>query len=209
MENPTSVEQMFFLPYKAGFKTDSRGQKINPIPSELDEAGRVRYEPFFLKVYGANAAVVEKDLVTVNWVDGKKIAFNKRYGAAQALQKTSDELTALIKTRPEFKKFVISPLGGTFNWRVVAGTKNLSVHSFGVAIDINLDHSNYWRWEMKNGRIVYNNAIPLEIVEVFERNGFIWGGKWHHYDTMHFEFRPELLMNPATCETEFAKYRDN
>jgi hypothetical protein len=30
-------------------------------------------------------------------------------------------------------------------------------------------------------------------VEVFERHGFIWGGKWNHYDTMHFEYRPELL----------------
>jgi len=28
---------------------------------------------------------------------------------------------------------------------------------------------------------------------VFERHGFIWGGRWWHYDTMHFEYRPELL----------------
>jgi hypothetical protein len=21
----------------------------------------------------------------------------------------------------------------------------------------------------------------------------IWGGKWGHFDTMHFEYRPELL----------------
>ena len=32
-----------------------------------------------------------------------------------------------------------------------------------------------------------------EIVDIFERHGFIWGGKWYHYDTMHFEHRPELL----------------
>jgi hypothetical protein len=29
---------------------------------------------------------------------------------------------------------------------------------------------------------------------VFEKHGFIWGGKWYHYDTMHFEYRPELLL---------------
>jgi len=23
----------------------------------------------------------------------------------------------------------------------------------------------------------------------------VWGGKWYHYDTMHFEYRPEILMN--------------
>jgi hypothetical protein len=30
-------------------------------------------------------------------------------------------------------------------------------------------------------------------VDIFERHGFIWGGKWGHFDTMHFEYRPELL----------------
>jgi hypothetical protein len=35
--------------------------------------------------------------------------------------------------------------------------------------------------------------IPLAIVEVFERHGFIWGGKWYHYDSFHFEYRPELI----------------
>ena len=44
------------------------------------------------------------------------------------------------------------------------------------------------------------NHIPLEIVAIFERHGFIWGGKWSHYDTMHFEYRPELLgCVPALC----------
>ena len=33
----------------------------------------------------------------------------------------------------------------------------------------------------------------MTIVDVFERHGFIWGGRWFHYDTMHFEYRPELL----------------
>jgi hypothetical protein len=28
---------------------------------------------------------------------------------------------------------------------------------------------------------------------VFEAERFIWGGKWYHYDTMHFEYRPELF----------------
>ncbi|WP_142696856.1 M15 family metallopeptidase [Bdellovibrio sp. NC01] len=207
-ETPTAADQMFFVPYKSGFATDAHGNKILPPPTEREEAGRIRFEPFFLKSYGDRPAVVEKDLVSVVWVDGKKVSFNRRYGAATALQKVSEQLSALLKTHPEYKKFVVSPLGGTYNWRVVAGTKNLSVHSFGVAIDINLDHSNYWKWEMKDGRITYNNAIPFEVVEVFERNGFIWGGKWHHYDTMHFEYRPELLISSDACATEFLKYRD-
>jgi hypothetical protein len=38
--------------------------------------------------------------------------------------------------------------------------------------------------------------MPREIVDIFERHGFIWGGRWYHYDTMHFEYRPELLLPP-------------
>nr|WP_287226451.1 M15 family metallopeptidase [Mesorhizobium sp.] len=39
------------------------------------------------------------------------------------------------------------------------------------------------------------NNIPLPIVEVFEKNGFIWGGRWYYYDTTHFEYRSELLFH--------------
>jgi hypothetical protein len=42
----------------------------------------------------------------------------------------------------------------------------------------------YWLWSPKGG---YRNRIPIEIVEIFEKHGFIWGGKWGHFDTMHFE----------------------
>jgi len=35
--------------------------------------------------------------------------------------------------------------------------------------------------------------MPQAIVDIFERYGFIWDGKWYHYDTMRFEYRPELL----------------
>ncbi|WP_407639298.1 M15 family metallopeptidase [Desulfarculus baarsii] len=29
--------------------------------------------------------------------------------------------------------------------------------------------------------------MPRDIVEVFEAHGFVWGGRWRRYDTMHFE----------------------
>ena len=41
--------------------------------------------------------------------------------------------------------------------------------------------------------VTYKNDIPWETVRIFEAHGFIWGGKWYHSDTMHFEYRPELI----------------
>ena len=41
----------------------------------------------------------------------------------------------------------------------------------------------------------YDSAVPPALVPQMERRGFIWGGKWHHYDGMHFEYRPELILH--------------
>ncbi len=80
-------------------------------------------------------------------------------------------------------------------WRTISGTNRLSAHSFGIAIDINVDYADYWKWNQQDeSKIEYNNRIPQKIIGIFERNGFIWGGKWYHYDIMHFEYRPELLI---------------
>jgi hypothetical protein len=36
--------------------------------------------------------------------------------------------------------------------------------------------------------------VPLPFVRAFEQEGFIWGGKWFFFDTIHFEYRPEILI---------------
>jgi hypothetical protein len=32
------------------------------------------------------------------------------------------------------------------------------------------------------------------VILAFESVGFIWGGKWPYYDTMHFEYHPEVFV---------------
>ncbi|HVR59254.1 MAG TPA: M15 family metallopeptidase [Pseudolabrys sp.] len=70
-----------------------------------------------------------------------------------------------------------------------------AIYGFGIAIDIAAAHSHYWLRAKPGagGHITYKNEIPREIVRTFEAHGFIRGGKWYHYDTMHFEYRPELI----------------
>ena len=93
----------------------------------------------------------------------------------------------MSKKRPELLKFL--DVNGTFSWRKIAKSDELSSHSWGISRDINVQNSSYWQWSKE-----YKNTLPQEIIDVFERNGFIWGGRWEHFDTMHFEYRPEFMM---------------
>jgi hypothetical protein len=177
LNNP-DIQDMFYVKYPKHW--------VNTLAKNYDP-GRVRYEPLFKELYGHSANEVRANLARVRWVDGKTLLVTKREGVARALSAVARELAALPQ---EYQKF-LSPSAGTFKWRKIAGTNRLSVHSFGAAIDINVKYSAYWRWS--KGAYRYQNKIPKAIVDIFEKYGFIWGGKWYHYDTMHFEYRPELL----------------
>ncbi len=180
------LDDMFFYPYPLGEHSYS-APLLNVDP------GRIRNSEFFKKMYGATPQQVENNLVTIPWLPKsthKTIRISRINGVDKKLAQVSAELDELPA---DLKKYVINT-AGTFNWRVISGTQRLSGHSFAIAIDINTQFSNYWQWAGKN--YAYKNQIPKQIVEIFEKYGFIWGGKWYHYDTMHFEYRPELLVKP-------------
>jgi hypothetical protein len=186
LEHP-DVEDTLAVPYPVGDAAAPPAKDVDP--------GRARNEAFFNKVYGdCRKGEVEKNLATVVWLPkktGQRLPFSKVNGAAEHLDAVSRELDELPA---KFDVFLF-PSAGTYNCRVIAGTTRVSAHGNGIAIDIALKHSDYWRNTSpgKDGVYAYKNAIPMEIVRIFEKHGFIWGGKWYHYDTMHFEYRPELL----------------
>jgi hypothetical protein len=189
LETP-DLEDQFADPYETGpLKTPATG--FDP--------GRVRYEPFFLKMYGdCRKGEVERKLVDVVWLPkrwGRTVKVTPINGVAERLRQVSAELDEL----PESFLPYLRPPAGTYNCRAIAGTNRLSMHAYGASIDLNASYGDYWRWAGKEGgRLVHTNRVPLEIVEVFERHGFIWGGRWYHYDTFHFEYRPELLPSSQT-----------
>jgi hypothetical protein len=169
-----------------------------PNPAELDDPGRIRNDSFFKAMYGATPAAVQQNLVTITWLPKtvkQQLRVSRINGVDKKLQAISDELEKLPANLLPY----VQQVAGTFTWRVIKGTNRLSTHSFGITMDINTRYSNYWQWDNKttNEQIkipTYINRIPPEIVAIFEKHGFIWGGKWYHYDTMHFEYRPELLV---------------
>ena len=178
------LKDMFALPYPAG-------DAPPPTTPETDP-GRARNHAFFAKMYGdCSKGEVAKNLVEITWLPkkaGQKLTITRLNGVATRLQKVSEALDVL----PAAFDVYLKPSEGTYNCRTIAGTTQVSAHGYGIAIDIATRHAHYWRWN-RGGASAYQNKIPQEIVTIFEANGFIWGGKWGHYDTMHFEYRPELL----------------
>ena len=168
---------------------------LTPIPVNYDP-GRIRNESFFMEMYGSTEEAVRDNLVPVVWLpetEGRTVYVTSVNDVNEHLQAVSNELDMLSD---ELKLYLINP-AGTFNWRYISGTERLSMHSFGIAIDINIEKSNYWKWDVTtdDGVIPHRNQIPWEIIEIFEKHGYIWGGKWYHYDTMHFEYRPEFFVD--------------
>lgn len=162
------------------------------IPDKNYAPGRIRNEDFFKKMYGATESEVKEKLVTIKWMPKttkKTLLVTSINDVDKHLQAVSNDLDKLPL---KLKSYVNNP-SGCFYWRTIAKTDRLSTHSFGIAIDINVKKSNYWLWDKDLNKLGYKNSIPLEIVKIFEKHGFIWGGRWHEYDTMHFEYRPELL----------------
>lgn len=188
--NKASIRDQVMVQYPIGWPFD---------PSRVaSDPGRVRNEPFFRKMYGSTRASVERHLVEVPWPRADspgRVRFTSINGAADALAAVRDDLNSLGPTVLR----MISRVNGTFNWRPIAGTQRLSMHSFGAAIDFDFPDglSRYWRWDSSGHRAYPEAALSDEdlgaIVRAFERHGFIWGGKWGHYDTVHFEYRPELV----------------
>lgn len=161
------------------------------MPSGSDP-GRIRVYPLLNEVYGNSKEKVESNLTAVR-IGYKKLPFNRSNEAADALQKVMDELVMLNKKQNNLYRFIF-PVSGTFNYRYIAGTKLLSPHSYGIAIDLASDKSDYWRWTSRRDGQRRLDSYPREIVHVFEKNNFIWGGKWSHFDILHFEYRPELIL---------------
>ena len=177
---PKSADEKLEHPdVKDAFTPRYRTGAIRPITSPDEDPGRARLDALFRAAYPA------RELVRVDFV-GHKVLVHKK--AAAAFARVAARLARLIAADRSLAPFV-ARLGGTFNPRNIAGTDRPSAHSYGIAIDLNDALSDYWRWE-KHG---WHNRIPQPIVDAFEAEGFIWGGRWYHFDTMHFEWRPELL----------------
>jgi hypothetical protein len=125
----------------------------------------------------------------------------------EELAMVEQSINRLAGTNAEVRNWLKSVTTITaWNWRNIADIQSRSNHAYGIAIDV-LPASGamrgletYWLWTAQKHidwwAVPYKSRYqpPDAVVKAFERYGFIWGGKWTFYDTMHFEYRPELLL---------------
>ena len=149
--------------------------------------GRLRSYDLLGALYGDDRQSVTAGLRTVPW-PGRPVRLSAP--AAEALARVGQRLAPVLAARPDLRPYLASE--GGFLWRRIAGEDRLSAHAFGIALDLNARRGPYWRWSRLRPH-PRQQDYPPEIVAAFEAEGFIWGGKWHEYDLMHFEYRPEII----------------
>ena len=127
------------------------------------------------------------------------------YSILTNLSLVEEQIMRVSKTNRAVKQWIdnLGTVGG-WSWRDIALTESRSFHSYGAAIDLLPDSygglETYWVWAARTNsewwNIPYTKRIhpPNEVIKVFESFGFVWGGKWRYFDTMHFEYRPEILI---------------
>ncbi len=142
-------------------------------PESLQQQARLE------SLLGSTEAEIEAQLV---WVDLQSWPVQVHEQAAAAFEQAA-------KNIENSSYRIVEPMDG-FYYRNVEGHSVLSLHSFGIAVDINPSSN------PSCGTTVacrcYNDLItdmPPDFVEAFKSAGFDWGGDWkEHPDPMHFEW---------------------
>jgi hypothetical protein len=149
-------------------------------------------------LYGRSEDEVRLNLVpvTLDWLkgDGKSAqsvtVWVNKFVMAARLRNVNAEMVAYCKANKV--GYTLHDVG-CFNWRNIRGSLSLSMHSGAIALDINAAEN-----PMTYGPVITN--MPAWMIAVFERNGFLWGGRWTRRDAMHFELdiHTEPSVLPAT-----------
>ena len=164
---------------------------------------RLRY----LKVLHRNAdgkTQLGELVCNVNIADKLLRIFRKLYDADYKIEK----MCLIDDFNADDERSMAANNTSCFNFRVVSGTKTVSKHGYGLAIDLNPRYNPYVHTlngvrvvEPANGKdYAFNRAnrkdIPYKIdtndlaYNLFIAEGFSWGGSWRTMkDYQHFDYR--------------------
>jgi flavodoxin len=159
--------------------------------------------PFFDAIWQSRNR--EESFAHQQWINflGRQVRIHQII--ADPLHRVDVRIQDLAKNDPEIPQWLSSLESITgWNWRNIAGSESRSFHSYGAAVDLLMKAQRgmetYWQWTAAKGidwRTVpaeNRQNPPVAVIRAFEEQGFIWGGRWSRFDTMHFEYHPELLI---------------
>jgi len=86
----------------------------------------------------------------------------------------------------KIKELGIDLFGGCFNYRKMRGGSAWSMHSWGIAIDLD-PARNQLKETSKTARFARPEYKPM--IDIFYKNGFIGLGVEKNFDWMHFEIK--------------------
>lgn len=148
-------------------------QAVGRYSYRVDSSGKVTPDPAWVRAHITTEQVPILGAVTCN-----KALFGQ-------LRAALSEVVA----RGLSDKIHPGEYAGCYYPRFIAGKKVLSNHAFGLALDLNVPG---------NGRGSVG-AIDREVVAIFKRWGFGWGGDWRWTDPMHFEMN--RVVHPGSGPT--------
>jgi hypothetical protein len=182
--------------FRGGGRTPAAAGETPPVP-------RRRSNHFREALWRApNRAEASRQVKSVGFL-GKTLSVHS--DIAETLARVEARIRAAAQTDTSVRTWIagIGEVHG-WNWRNVANSQSRSNHSYGIAIDILPRSLNgkqtYWQWASQSGRDWWNVPYtdryhpPEPVRKAFEAYGFTWGGKWTYFDTMHFEYRPEVFI---------------
>lgn len=108
--------------------------------------------------------------------DGKEVSTVRCH---RRVEQSLGEILREISASPN--AWVLKSYAGCYAHRAMRGGTNLSRHSWGIAIDLAPEtNGNQTPWPTKSN-------MPLEVMEIFARRGWLSAGGFWFRDAMHFQ----------------------
>ncbi len=153
---------------------------LMPSPNPWPKPDRASVEAFFGRP-GDESNLVPFEFPYPTYYGGKQVTRGRCH------KKVKDSLLRILRDigdRYGHAKAIMEEAedyGGIYNFRQKRGGGSLSLHSWGIAIDLDAD-DNMFRdhWPMRAD-------MPLEIMECFAREGWLPAGAFWGYDAMHMQ----------------------